>query len=92
MRPVVPSRHQFPPAGWNAGDQYDLALREFDVDSLQKVPTALAAVEEALQQYENGQASNQPRQRIFAQRASFTSCQAGCLAGKSWGVKLMRRQ
>jgi hypothetical protein len=28
--------------------KYDLALREFDVDSLQKVPTALAAVEEAL--------------------------------------------
>ncbi len=60
-----------------------LLLRESDVERLLDMPTALAAVEEALRQHGHGQASNQPRRRIFVPTGILHVMSGGMPA---WGV------
>ena len=60
-----------------------LLLREADVERLLDMGTALEAVEEALRQHGQGQASNQPRRRIFVPNGVLHVMAGGMPA---WGV------
>ena len=60
-----------------------LLLRESDVQRLLDMRTALAAVEEGLRQHGQGQASNQPRRRIFVPNGILHIMSGGMPA---WGV------
>lgn len=60
-----------------------LLLQESDVERLLDMPTALQAVEEALRQHGLGQASNQPRRRVFVPNGTLHVMSGGMPA---WGV------
>jgi ornithine cyclodeaminase/alanine dehydrogenase-like protein (mu-crystallin family) len=60
-----------------------LLLRESDVERFLDMSTALTAVEEALRQHGQGQASNQPRRRIFVPNGILHVMSGGMPA---WGV------
>jgi ornithine cyclodeaminase/alanine dehydrogenase-like protein (mu-crystallin family) len=60
-----------------------LLLREADVERLLDMPTALHAVEEVLRHHGRGEASNQPRRRVFVPSGSL-HLMAGGMPG--WGV------
>jgi len=60
-----------------------LLLREPDVERLLDMPTALEAVEEVLRQHGQGEASNQPRRRIFVPNGILHTMSGGMPA---WGV------
>lgn len=60
-----------------------LLLREAEVDRLLDMPTALEAVEEVLRQHGQGEASNQPRRRIFVPNGVLHVMSGGMPA---WGV------
>lgn len=60
-----------------------LLLRESDVERLLDMPTALTAVEEALRQHGQGEASNQPRRRIFVPNGTLHVMSGGI---PNWGV------
>ncbi len=60
-----------------------LLLRESEVERLLDMPTALEAVEEGLRQHGRGQASNQPRRRVFVPNGILHVMSAGMPV---WGV------
>lgn len=60
-----------------------LLLQESDVERLLDMPTALEAVEEALRQHGLGQASNQPRRRVFVPNGILHVMSGGM---PTWGV------
>ena len=60
-----------------------LLLREADVKRLLDMPTALAAVEEVLRQHGQGEASNQPRRRVFVPNGILHVMSGGMSV---WGV------
>ncbi|HYB74762.1 MAG TPA: ornithine cyclodeaminase family protein [Candidatus Sulfotelmatobacter sp.] len=60
-----------------------LLLREHEVERLLDMPTALEAVEEVLRQHGMGQASNQPRRRIFVPNGTLHVMSGGM---PGWGM------
>jgi ornithine cyclodeaminase/alanine dehydrogenase-like protein (mu-crystallin family) len=60
-----------------------LLLRESEVERLLDMPTALEAVEEVLRHHGQGQASNQPRRRIFVPNGVLHVMSGGM---PTWGV------